>query len=188
MDCSPPGSPVHGDSPGKNTRVGCHAPLRGILLTQGSNPGLPHCRQILSPGKPKTGVGSLSLLQGIFPIQELNRHLLHCRWTLYQLRYQGSPYTSCSATISFLTSTSTTRLLTLQFQYLPQVFQEPKKSTNSPPYWTFKCSILKAHFSKSSTLHFWHLQIWGLSSNFFMQHFKLAVSLSISTSVPLYSL
>ena len=25
MDCSPPGSSVHGDSPGKNTRVGCHA-------------------------------------------------------------------------------------------------------------------------------------------------------------------
>ena len=46
-------------------------------------------------GKPKnTGVGSLSLLQGIFPTQELNRHLLHCRpraMQLYQLSYQGSP-------------------------------------------------------------------------------------------------
>ena len=42
-------------------------------------------------GKPKnTGVGSLSLLQWIFPTQELNRGLLHCRWILYQLRYQGS--------------------------------------------------------------------------------------------------
>ena len=46
-DCSPPGSFVHGDSPGTNTRVGCHALLQGIFLTQGSNPGLPHCRQIL---------------------------------------------------------------------------------------------------------------------------------------------
>ena len=27
MDCSPPGSSVHGDSPGKNTGVGCHALL-----------------------------------------------------------------------------------------------------------------------------------------------------------------
>ena len=35
-----------------------------------------------------TGVGSLSLLQGIFPIQELNQSLLHCRWILYQLSYQ----------------------------------------------------------------------------------------------------
>ena len=43
-------------------------------------------------GKPKnTGVGSLSLLQQIFPTQELNRGLLHCRWILYQLSYQGSP-------------------------------------------------------------------------------------------------
>ena len=35
------------------------------------------------PGKPKnTGVGSLSLLQGIFLTQELNRGLLNCRWIL----------------------------------------------------------------------------------------------------------
>ena len=47
MDYSLPGSSVHCDSPGKNTRVGCHALLQGIVPTQGSNPGLPHCRQIL---------------------------------------------------------------------------------------------------------------------------------------------
>ena len=47
MDCSPPGSSVHGDSPGKNTGVGCHAFLQGIFPTPGSNSGLPHCRQIL---------------------------------------------------------------------------------------------------------------------------------------------
>ena len=47
MDCSPPGSSVHGDSPGKNTGVGCRAVLREFFPTQGSNPGLPHCRQIL---------------------------------------------------------------------------------------------------------------------------------------------
>ena len=35
------------DSPGKNTGVGCHALLQGIFPTQGSNPGLLHCRQIL---------------------------------------------------------------------------------------------------------------------------------------------
>ena len=47
MYCSPPSSSVHGDSPGKNTRVGCHAVLQGIFLTQGWNPGLPYCRWIL---------------------------------------------------------------------------------------------------------------------------------------------
>ena len=43
-----------------------------------------------SPGQ-NTGVGSLSLLQQIFPTQEVNRGLLHGRWILYQLSYQGSP-------------------------------------------------------------------------------------------------
>ena len=47
MDCSLPGSSVHGDSPGKNTGGGCHAVLQGIFLTQKSNPGLPHFRQTL---------------------------------------------------------------------------------------------------------------------------------------------
>ena len=35
MDCSPPRSSVHGDSPGKNTGVGCHSLLQGIFPTQG---------------------------------------------------------------------------------------------------------------------------------------------------------
>ena len=38
-----------------------------------------------------TGVGSLSLLQGIFPIQGSNPGLLHCRRILYQLSHKGSP-------------------------------------------------------------------------------------------------
>ena len=44
-------------------------------------------------GKSKnTEVGSLSLFQWIFPTQESNLGLLHCRWILYQLSYEGSPY------------------------------------------------------------------------------------------------
>ena len=45
-----------------------------------------------SPGQ-DTGVGSLSLLQGIFPTQGWNPGLLHCRRILYQLSHQGSPNT-----------------------------------------------------------------------------------------------
>ena len=48
------------DFPGKSTGVSCHFLLQGIFLTQGSNPGLPHCRQMLyhlshqgSPGNTK---------------------------------------------------------------------------------------------------------------------------------------
>ena len=138
------------NSPGQNTGVGSLSLLQGIFLTQGSNPSLQHCRQILyylshrgspiefkvkvkvaqscltlcnsmdytvhgilqarilewvaffsrgssqprsptlqadslpaePPGKPKdTRVGSLSLLKRIFPTQESNQGLLHCRWT-----------------------------------------------------------------------------------------------------------
>ena len=40
VDCSPPGSSVHGDSPGKNAGVGCHAFFQAIFSTQVSNQGL----------------------------------------------------------------------------------------------------------------------------------------------------
>ena len=44
MDCSPPGSSVHGASPGKNTGIGCHFLLQRIFLTQGMHPSLLHLR------------------------------------------------------------------------------------------------------------------------------------------------
>ena len=47
VDYSPTSSSLHGDSPGQNTGVGCHALLQGIFPTQRSNPGIPPCRQIL---------------------------------------------------------------------------------------------------------------------------------------------
>ena len=83
IGCSLPGSSVHEDFPGKNTGVDCHAPLQGIFPTQGSNPGLLHCRQILyhlsHQGSPRILEWvSLALLQGNFPTQESNQGLLHC--------------------------------------------------------------------------------------------------------------
>ena len=55
---------------------------RSPTLQADSLPGEPQ-------GKPKnTGVGSLSLLQGIFLTRESNQCLLHCRQILYQLSYQ----------------------------------------------------------------------------------------------------
>ena len=59
--------------------------LRSPALQADSLPSEP-------PGKPKnTGVGSLSLLHGVFPTQVLNWSLPHCRQIFYQLSYQGSP-------------------------------------------------------------------------------------------------
>ena len=83
------------NSPGQNTGVGSLYILQGLFPTQGLNPGLSHCRQILyqlgHKGKPKnTRVGSLSLLQQIFLTQESNKGLLNFRLILYQLSYEGS--------------------------------------------------------------------------------------------------
>ena len=83
-------------SPGQNTGVGSYSLLQGIFPTQGSNPGIPHCKEdslpVEPPGKPKNfGVGSLSFLQQIFLTQESNQGLLHCMRILHQLSYQGSP-------------------------------------------------------------------------------------------------
>ena len=72
-------------------------PSPGDLLKPGVEPKSPTSQVdslLAEPqGKPKnTEVGSLSLFQQIFPTQELNPGLLHCRWILHQLSYQGSPF------------------------------------------------------------------------------------------------
>ena len=81
------------NSLGQNIGVGSLSLLQRIFPTQGSNPGLPHCRwihQLSHKGRTRiTGVGSLALLQGIFLTQESNPGLLHCRWILYHLSYQA---------------------------------------------------------------------------------------------------
>ena len=80
MNGSPPGSPVHGDSPGKNTGVSCHSLLQGTFLTQGLNPlllCLRHWQMGSSPqappwkhcGKDSTGntgdTGGAALIPGL---------------------------------------------------------------------------------------------------------------------------
>ena len=94
MDCSPPGSSVCGILQART--------LEWVAMLSSRGSSQPRDRTQVShvvgrfftiepPGKPKnTGAGSLSLLQGIFLTQELNGGLLHCRWILYQLSYEGS--------------------------------------------------------------------------------------------------
>ena len=77
------------NSPGQNTGVGSLSFSRGS--SQSKSPTLQADSLPAEPqGKPKnTGVSSLSLLQWIFPTQESNQGLLHCRQILYELIYQG---------------------------------------------------------------------------------------------------
>ena len=51
--CDPHGLYSLWDSPGQNTGVGSFSLLQGIFPTQGLNPGLPHCRQIVLPAEPQ---------------------------------------------------------------------------------------------------------------------------------------
>ena len=74
--------------------IGQPIPSPGDLPNPGIEPRSPtlqvDCLPAEPPGKPKnTGVGSLSLLQWIFPTQESNQSLLNCRQILYQLSYRG---------------------------------------------------------------------------------------------------
>ena len=76
--------------------MGSHSLLQGTLPNPGIESGFPPLQADSAPseppGKPEiTGVGSLPLLQRIFPTQESDWGLLRCRWILYQLSYQGSP-------------------------------------------------------------------------------------------------
>ena len=94
--CNPMGYPVHGILQARILEWVAFPLSRGSSQPPGTEPRPPILQAdslpAEPPGKPKnTGVGSLSLLQGIFLTQELNRGLLHCRWILYQLSYQGSP-------------------------------------------------------------------------------------------------
>ena len=98
----PASSSVYGDSPGKNTGMGCHALLQGIFPAQELNtppgdlpnpgieprsPALQVLYHLSHQGNPRI----LSLLQANFLTQESNWGLLHCRQILYQLSYQGRP-------------------------------------------------------------------------------------------------
>ena len=97
MDCSLPGFSVLGDSPGKNTGVGCHALLQGAFPTQGSNSSLPHWRQILyqlsHQGSPRILKWvAYPFSRGSSPPSNWTRvSCIHCRRILYHLSHHGSP-------------------------------------------------------------------------------------------------
>ena len=73
MDCSPPGSSVHGIFQARILE------WVAISFSRGLNPGLPHCRQML-----------YCLSHQGSQTQGLNPGLPHCRQTLYRLSHQGS--------------------------------------------------------------------------------------------------
>ena len=78
MDYSLPGSSIHGIFQVRSTGVGCYFLLQGIFLTQGSNLGLPHCRQTLY---------HLSQRLPFFPLNEEAKHRLPSLLLLFVFSY-----------------------------------------------------------------------------------------------------
>ena len=74
-----------------------------------------------SPGQ-NTGVGSLSLLQGIFPTQGSNPGLPHCRQILYQLSHKGSPLESIYATLCI--NATLESINATNYTFLPPTFSK----------------------------------------------------------------
>jgi len=103
MDCSPPGSSIHGDSPGKNSGVGCHALLQGIFPIQGSNSGILHCRWILYHLSHQGSPCHLSTPNQRPPIikLQLNSHLLQEALLINYSPHKTLPFL-ISGDISFL--------------------------------------------------------------------------------------
>ena len=80
-----------------------------------------------------TGVGSLSLLQGIFPTQGSNPGLLHCRWILYQLSHEGSPRIVEWVAYPFSSRSSRSRNWTLVSRIAGRFFTN--WAIRQAPYW-----------------------------------------------------
>ena len=95
VDCSPPGSSVHESLQARILEWVTMPSSRGSSqprIEPRSPALLADCLTSKPPRKLKnTGVGSLTLLQGIFPSKELNQGLLHCRQIPYLLSYQRGP-------------------------------------------------------------------------------------------------
>ena len=119
-----------GNPPGQDTGVGCHALLQGIFPTQGLNPGLPHCRQILYflsyPGSPVEGQISFQIRAFVFfrKVRRSGTARLHGRSSCDVLRnlhtgFHGGcanshPYQQCTA----LTFSSRPRQFSLYVVFL----------------------------------------------------------------------
>ena len=107
MDCSPPGSSVPGILQARilewvsipfSQRRSPNGSSQPRDQTQGLNPGLLHCRQILYQLSHKGSPRILEWILQIFPAQESNWGLLHCRWspTLQVVSYIAGGLLHCN--------------------------------------------------------------------------------------------
>ena len=154
-------------SPGLNTGMGSPSLLQGVFPTQGSNPGLPYCGQILyhlsHKGSPRILECSLSLLQQIFPTQESNRGLLHCSWIFFtnwairKASDQFHPRIILLSPMSLLCSTCIPAFLVviIQLQECPGL--DFHRLSNSSQNSIFSQHLLFRNFPKAQGNYFLHV-------------------------------
>ena len=151
MDCSPPGSSVHRDSPGKNTGVDCHALLQGIFPTQKSNTDLPHCRQILYHLSHQALSNTSPMRKGLLiaPISPMKEPRLRMIWLAQAIpRWQ-------MAELKFKP-----RLVWLQGRYKKKMAMSKMEETGDSTG-KLKKSFFSARGSPWRILNQWHNQVWG---------------------------
>ena len=130
MDCKLPGSSIHGDSPSKNTGMGCHALLQGIFPNQGLNPGLLHCRRILHSlnhqGSPKY---SVSLIKSIlFMLTHTYLYKLYITSYTYNDLYIIIIYISCNKVPTIFYLVYMTNAIYICTGYICYLFLNPVKN------------------------------------------------------------
>ena len=107
-----------------------------------------------SPGQ-NTGVGSLSLLQGIFPTQILNLGLPHCRQILYQLSHKGSQSTHIMATACPVTWTRENKW-TVTVKWCTREEKADSPATGSAQLKQWRCVPDRVVSASLGPLHDWH--------------------------------
>ena len=117
-----------------------------------------------SPGQ-NTGVGCLSLLQGIFPTQGSNTGPLHCRQILYQLSHQRSPRILERVAYPFSRGIFPTQEFNQGLLHLGRFF------TTEPPGKSQR-SYLKPLFKRARQKR-WSIMMWERSHDLFLFHFSL---------------
>ena len=179
MDCSLPDSSVHGDSPGKNTGVGCYALLQGIFPIQGLKPGLLQGRGITyhlsHQGRSKFKGGQLwKSLRVCHPFVFPSLHVLVFDSVYILMRWVGSFISSIShaplpspvsgAYFSFTCQN-------LQHSHFVQKYNSPR-SLILIPYWNkFRLWTLQLPFL---------LYSWNMYLIFLLNLFKRLHNFSIS--------
>ena len=169
-------------------------PSPGDLPKLGIEPRSPTLQEDSLPAEPqgkpkKAGVGSLSLLQQIFPTQESNWGLLHWRWILYQLSYQGSPPCMLGSPQKHKAEEDSDKAALCPARVHPsnpRIWESSLTFPSFPPLntithilplcllWILSCPVLQSLFSlpfrPSLTLIF---SLWGICHLLFDQHLHL---------------